>query len=224
MPGCGLRPNRQAFAAEQACMATPAFAAALVEPARSSLFNLREALMVPDPFNKEEVVNMSDASGGPDHSYISRSGLGGEPMQDYFRRMDSQKVNILFDKDETRRLIGEQIAKAGEEWRKENPEYPYQDGEYTVLGPEVVTDGKVIMWKGQNYSPQENEMVMSNLRKIISMHYGALIELLHDEGLRFSESTMRLHQMITDELTLTLPALAEQHPIILPRLPEGLKE
>lgn len=192
---------------------------------------------------------MNEAESGckdpSDRSFRNTPGFGGERLEDYFRRMESgsdeaeaegrsqgeeappsvvNNITVVFDKDETRRLIGEQIRSAGESWRKENPVYPYQDGEYTVLGPEVVTDGKVIMWKGENYSPQENEMVLSNLRSIVSMHYGALIELLHDDGFRFSESTMRLHQMITDELTLTLPALAEQHPIILPRLPEGLKE
>lgn len=34
--------------------------------------------------------------------------------------------------------------------------YPYPEGEFTVLGPEIFVsaDGKVICWKGVNYVPQ----------------------------------------------------------------------
>lgn len=34
--------------------------------------------------------------------------------------------------------------------------YPHRDGEYWVLGPEVIatTDGSVVAWKGENYVPQ----------------------------------------------------------------------
>ncbi len=35
--------------------------------------------------------------------------------------------------------------------------YPYNEGDVTVLGPEIFAskDGKVICWKGENYAPQE---------------------------------------------------------------------
>lgn len=38
----------------------------------------------------------------------------------------------------------------------DQPAYPHQDGDVTVLGPEIFTssDGKVICWKGENYVPQ----------------------------------------------------------------------
>lgn len=37
------------------------------------------------------------------------------------------------------------------------PQYPRQDGNYIVLGPEIFTDPRadVICWKGVNYTPQE---------------------------------------------------------------------
>lgn len=38
-----------------------------------------------------------------------------------------------------------------------SPEYPYQDGDFIVLGPEVFVsaDGGVICWRGRNYVPQD---------------------------------------------------------------------
>lgn len=41
---------------------------------------------------------------------------------------------------------------------KQVQEYPYPDGDFVVLGPELFTDrdGKVISWKGANYVPQVN--------------------------------------------------------------------
>lgn len=40
---------------------------------------------------------------------------------------------------------------------KAAPQYPHQDGNYIVLGPEIFTDPRadVICWKGVNYIPQE---------------------------------------------------------------------
>lgn len=39
------------------------------------------------------------------------------------------------------------------------PDYPYVDGETTVIGPEafVSEDGAVLNWRGTNYTPQEGE-------------------------------------------------------------------
>jgi hypothetical protein len=34
------------------------------------------------------------------------------------------------------------------------PLYPYLSGDFTVIGPECFTDGKVIAYKGQNYTRQ----------------------------------------------------------------------
>jgi len=34
------------------------------------------------------------------------------------------------------------------------PLYPYQSGDFTVIGPECFTDGTVIAYKGQNYTAQ----------------------------------------------------------------------
>ncbi|MCX5522176.1 hypothetical protein OG342_04745 [Streptomyces bobili] len=40
-----------------------------------------------------------------------------------------------------------------------SPQYPRQDGEFTVLGPEIFTDqtGDVISWKGANYVRQDTK-------------------------------------------------------------------
>lgn len=37
-----------------------------------------------------------------------------------------------------------------------NPDFPYQDGDVTVLGPEIFAskDGAVISWRGENYVRQ----------------------------------------------------------------------
>lgn len=39
------------------------------------------------------------------------------------------------------------------------PRYPHQDGNHTVLGPEIFTDssGDVICWKGANYVRQDSK-------------------------------------------------------------------
>lgn len=38
----------------------------------------------------------------------------------------------------------------------QSPDFPYQDGDVTVLGPEVFAsaDGQVISWRGENYVRQ----------------------------------------------------------------------
>jgi len=101
--------------------------------------------------------------------------------------------------------------------------YPYMDGGRTVLGPEVFTDGAVISWKGQNYVPQSHVEALRTIRSVAGIHCGALFELMHDEGIRMPESALRIWQILYDELTLTMPALAESHPAVLPRLPEGME-
>lgn len=37
--------------------------------------------------------------------------------------------------------------------------YPYQDGDFTILGPECFTDGAVIWYRGENYYRACNEFV-----------------------------------------------------------------
>ncbi len=39
------------------------------------------------------------------------------------------------------------------------PDYPYQDGDAVVLGPEVFAsqNGDVLCWRGQNYVRQQRE-------------------------------------------------------------------
>lgn len=56
------------------------------------------------------------------------------------------------------------------------PEFPYQDGDVTVLGPEIFASkgGSVISWRGENYiRPQDvettdNEMTVDALRELSS--------------------------------------------------------
>lgn len=40
-------------------------------------------------------------------------------------------------------------------WR--GPKYPYRDGDFWILGPQIFTDttGEVISWRGENYVSQE---------------------------------------------------------------------
>lgn len=103
------------------------------------------------------------------------------------------------------------------------PEYPHADGSHTVLGPEIFTDGAVICWKGQNYVPQEQLQVLRDLRTVCSIHLRAMVELMEDKGIHLPDNALRLFLLLNDELTLTMPALAESHPAVLPRLPEGME-
>lgn len=101
--------------------------------------------------------------------------------------------------------------------------YPHPDGDRTVLGPEIFTDGTVICWKGRNYVPQEQVQALYGLRAVCAIHLRAMVELMEDKGIGLSDSALRLYLILTDELTLTMPALAERHPAVLPRLPEGME-
>lgn len=48
------------------------------------------------------------------------------------------------------------FAEAFDEVQEPVKQYPYQDGEYVVIGPECFSkpDGSVLSWKGENYVPQ----------------------------------------------------------------------
>lgn len=54
--------------------------------------------------------------------------------------------------------FNEVIEETPVENKVEETEYPYVDGDATVLGPQTFAsaDGSVISWKGVNYVPQEN--------------------------------------------------------------------
>jgi hypothetical protein len=116
-----------------------------------------------------------------------------------------------------------QLREARRQHAELTGKYPYADGDRTVLGPEIFTDGAVICWKGKNYVPQEQVEVLRSLRAICSIHLRAMVELLEDKGIGLSDGALRLFMILNDELTLTLPALAEAHPAVLPRLPEGME-
>lgn len=46
-------------------------------------------------------------------------------------------------------------------------DFPYQDGDVTVLGPEIFTssDSKVISWKGDNYVPEKRLRLAHKARR-----------------------------------------------------------
>ena len=48
-----------------------------------------------------------------------------------------------------------------------SPEYPHQDGDVTVLGPETFAsnNGTVICWKGENYVPQKRLRLAHQARR-----------------------------------------------------------
>jgi len=120
-------------------------------------------------------------------------------------------------------FLEEQLREARRQQRELNQKYPYMDGGKTVLGPGVFTDGAVISWKGENYVPQCHLKAYRDVRAVAAIHCSALMELLHDEGIRLPENALRVYQLLYDELTLTMPALAKAHPAVLPRLPEGME-
>lgn len=63
-------------------------------------------------------------------------------------------LTVQLDKDETRNLLESELRRATEDWKKQNDVYPYQDGEYTILGPDVFTDGTVVCWRGEIFASQ----------------------------------------------------------------------
>jgi hypothetical protein len=125
--------------------------------------------------------------------------------------------------DKAEAFLAMQLQEVRRQQAELNRKYPYADGDRTVLGPEVFTDGAVICWKGKNYVPQEQVAVLRSLRAVCAIHLRAMVELMEDKGIGLSDSALRLFMILNDELTLTLPALAEAHPAVLPRLPEGME-
>lgn len=126
-------------------------------------------------------------------------------------------------KSEVEEHLEDAIRAARRQQRELEQTYPYADGDHTVLGPEIFTDGTVISWKGENYVPQSHVQALRDIRAVAGVHCGALLELIHDGGVRMPEPALRVWQILYDELTLTMPALAENHPAVLPRLPEGME-
>lgn len=129
--------------------------------------------------------------------------------------------------EDASRFMEAQIREARERQKELEAErtrtYPYMNGGATVLGPEVFVKGGVLCWRGQNYVPQEYERTLRAVRTVAGIHCSALMELLHDAKIQVPESALRVYQLLYDELTLTMPALAENHPAVLPRLPEGMQ-
>lgn len=82
-------------------------------------------------------------------------------------------------------------------------QYPYQDGDVTVLGPEIFTskDGAVISWRGDNYVRHEQVQEPHDLLP------GALHELA--SATRDLASAIRLEH--TDK-TVALSVTAQQTP------------
>jgi hypothetical protein len=127
------------------------------------------------------------------------------------------------EKREMAEYLEQQIREARAQQKELDRTYPYMDGGRTVLGPEIFTDGRTVCWKGENYLPQSYVEALRNIRAVAAIHCSALVELLHDEGIQLPQSALRVYQLLYDELTLTMPALANAHPAVLPRLPEGME-
>lgn len=138
--------------------------------------------------------------------------------------VDAQDIRVTpEEKREMAEYLEQQIREARSRQKELERTYPYMDGDLTVLGPEIFTDGTAISWKGQNYVPQSHVEALRAIRSVAGIHCGALLELIHDGGVRMPESALRIWQILYDELTLTMPALAENYPAVLPRLPEGME-
>ncbi|WP_327592485.1 hypothetical protein [Streptomyces chartreusis] len=76
-----------------------------------------------------------------------------------------------------RRMINEQRAAMAK--------YPYEDGDVTVLGPEIFldADGKVISWKGENYVPQNRLRLAHAARRVKEGQLDGIRRALCDVGL-----------------------------------------
>jgi hypothetical protein len=60
--------------------------------------------------------------------------------------------------------------------------YPHQDGDFTVLGPGIFTDGKVINWKGKNYEPQPEPLTDAERTFFSFALDQAAEEMFHRDG------------------------------------------
>ena len=146
-------------------------------------------------------------------------------VEDGFVRLHGQRIPVQGEiPDEQARLrLEETLREARRQQGELEQKYPYMAGGRTVLGPEVSTDGLNLRWREETYVPQSHEKVLRDVRAVAAIHCSALLELLHDDGIRLPEPALRVYQLLYDELTLTMPALAQNHPAVVPRLPEGMK-
>jgi hypothetical protein len=64
-------------------------------------------------------------------------------------------------------------------------QFPYQDGDTTVLGPEIFAsnDGQVICWKGDNYVPQKRLQLAHQARRAKEHQLDGIRRALCDVGL-----------------------------------------
>lgn len=138
-------------------------------------------------------------------------------------QLDGVATPIADLDNEKRQYLEDQLREARRQQRELNLKYPYMQGGRTVLGPEVSTDGRTIRWKDETYVPQSYEKVLRDIRAIAGIHCEAMLELLHDAGLRLPDNVLHLYMLLKDELTLTVPALAQSRPHVVPRLPEGMQ-
>lgn len=125
--------------------------------------------------------------------------------------------------DKADAFLEAQLREARRQQRELEQKYPYMDGGKTVLGPEVFLKGGVLHFKDIPHVPQEQVRVLRDLRSVCGIHLQAMGDLMHDAGIQMPDSVLRLYLILVDELTLTMPALAESHPAVLPRLPEGME-
>ncbi|MFE6412596.1 hypothetical protein ACFVOR_37315 [Streptomyces sp. NPDC057837] len=63
-------------------------------------------------------------------------------------------------------------------------DFPYQDGDVTVLGPEIFAsnDGKVLCWKGDNYVPQNRLNLAHRARRAKKHQLDDILRALCDIG------------------------------------------
>lgn len=137
--------------------------------------------------------------------------------------MIQEEVHAEVDQERQQKELEDKLREARRQQRELEQKYPYMDGGKTILGPEVFLKGGVLHFKGIPHVPQEQVRALRDLRSVCGIHLQAMAELMHDAGVRFPDNALRLYLLLVDELTLTLPALAENHPAVLPRLPEGME-
>lgn len=138
-------------------------------------------------------------------------------------QLDGVTMPVGEDGQQFQQALEDKLREARRRQQELDKRYPYMEGGATVLGPEVFAKGGMLCWKGVNYVPQEHEQALRTVRTVAGIHCGALFELLHDAGIQMPENALRVYQLLYDELTLTMPALAKAHPAVLPRLPEGMQ-
>jgi hypothetical protein len=95
----------------------------------------------------------------------------------------------------------------------DQPTYPHQDGDVTVLGPEIFVDqdGNVICWKGENYVPQQRLRLAHQARRAKEHQLDDIRRALCDAGFMEDDDPYS-HADLADVIRQAAPTEPQETP------------